>query len=279
MTQTLDPVASRRPGVSAPRFDAVLFDIDGVLTISGQALPGAAETLRAIQRAGLGLAFLTNMTRPRSAVLARLAALGVEIDPAAVLSAPGATIAYLQQQHLGKHALLLASETLREDFDGIPLVDEWREAEVVVVGGPHEDSENEQFSYARLNDAFRALRAGARLVAMQRGLSWQTDAGLALDAGGFVAALEAAADVRATVCGKPSRSFFEHAIARLGVPASRILMVGDDVENDIRGAAAAGLVPALVRTGKFNPAHVDALRGIPFHLVDSVADVPGLLEI
>jgi HAD superfamily hydrolase (TIGR01458 family) len=278
MTQTLEP-AARSGEVGATRFDAVLFDIDGVLTISGQALPGAAETLRAIQRAGLGLAFLTNMTRARSAVLARLSALGVEIDPPDVLSAPAATITYLQQHHPGQRVLLLASDSLREDFDGIPLAREWWEAEVVVVGGPHEDSENEHFSYARLNDAFRAVRAGTPLVAMQRGLSWQTDAGLALDAGGFVAAIEAAAEVRATVCGKPSRSFFEHAIARLGAPPARILMVGDDVENDIRGAAAAGLVPALVRTGKFNPAHVDALRGIPFHLVDSVADVPGLLEI
>jgi HAD superfamily hydrolase (TIGR01458 family) len=279
MTQLLDQAAERRPVPAASRFDAVLFDIDGVLTISGQALPGAAAALRRIQGARLGLAFLTNMTRPRSAVLARLSALGVEVDPAAVLSAPAATIAYLQRHHLGRRVLLLASDSLREDFDGIPLVTDWREAEVVVIGGPHEDSANQHFSYPRLNDAFRAVRSGAPLVAMHRGLTWQTDGGLALDAGGFVAALEAATEVRAVVCGKPSRLFFDNAIARLGVPAAHILMVGDDVDNDIRGAAAAGLVPALVRTGKFNPAHVDALRGIPFHLVDSVAGVPALLGI
>jgi HAD superfamily hydrolase (TIGR01458 family) len=256
-----------------------VFDIDGVLTVSGHALPGARDTLRRIQDAGLAFAFLTNMTRPRSAVLARLATLGIEFDPASVLSAPDATLAYLQQHHPGKCVLLLATDTLREDFDGVAVTDEPGRAEVVVVGGPHEDSANEHLSYSRMNDAFRALQNGAPLVAMQRGLSWQTDEGLALDAGGFIAALEAATGARATVCGKPSRHFFDAAVARIGAPPSRILMVGDDVENDIRGAASAGLVPALVRTGKFKPAHVDSVRGIPFHLIDSVVDVPGILGI
>jgi HAD superfamily hydrolase (TIGR01458 family) len=195
------------------------------------------------------------------------------------LSAPTATLAYLQKHHPGERVLLLATQSLREDFDGISLVDAAGRAEVVVVGGPHEDSHNEHFSYEHMNDAFRAILNGAPLIAMQRGLSWQTDAGLALDAGAFVAALEVATGTRATVCGKPSRHFFDAAVRRIGAPASRILMVGDDVDNDIRGAAAAGLVPALVRTGKFKPAHVDSIRGTPFHLINSVADVPGLMGI
>lgn len=114
---------------------------------------------------------------------------------------------------------------------------------------------------------------------MQRGLSWQTARGLELDAGAFVTALEEATGTKAVVCGKPSPLFFEQAVATLGVPAGQVLMVGDDIENDIRGAANSGLMPVLVRTGKFLPAHVEAIRGIPFKLVDSVADVPAMLGL
>lgn len=277
MAQTIEQPGTVH-GVSK-RLEGVIFDIDGVLTVSGHALPGATEALRCIQRAGISCAFLTNMTRPRSAVLARLAALGVEVEPGSVLSAPAATLHYLQKHHPGESCLLLASDALREDFDGVPLTQDPSEAAVVVVGGPHEDSANDHLSYWRMNDAFRAVLGGATLVAMQRGLSWETDDGPALDAGGIVAALEAAAGTKAIVCGKPSRLFFEAAVARLGLAPGSILMVGDDVVNDIRGASAAGLVPVLVRTGKFRPGHVDSVRGTPFHLVDSVADVPRILGI
>jgi ribonucleotide monophosphatase NagD (HAD superfamily) len=55
-------------------------------------------------------------------------------------------------------------------------------------------------------------------------------------------------------------------------------MVGDDVESDIGGALRAGLAAILVRTGKYRD---DALRdsGVePSAVVDSVADVPALLD-
>ncbi len=55
-------------------------------------------------------------------------------------------------------------------------------------------------------------------------------------------------------------------------------MVGDDVVNDVLGAQRAGLVGALVRTGKFLPADLERPEGRPDHVLDSVADLPALLE-
>jgi ribonucleotide monophosphatase NagD (HAD superfamily) len=118
---------------------------------------------------------------------------------------------------------------------------------------------------------------GAELVAMHRNLYWRTADGLELDAGAYVAGLEAATGRQAVVCGKPSAEYFAAALAVLGVPADRAAMVGDDVVNDVEGARAAGLTAILVRTGKYRPG--DEQRGSPDVVVDGLADVPGWLGL
>jgi HAD superfamily hydrolase (TIGR01458 family) len=119
---------------------------------------------------------------------------------------------------------------------------------------------------------------GAELIALQRNRYWLRPEGLALDVGPFVAALEYAARVDAFVVGKPSADFFATILAGIPAEPGEAAMVGDDVESDVGGALDAGLAGVLVRTGKYRD---DALRasGIdPTAVVDSIADVPALLD-
>src|SRR5215203_5764428 len=131
----------------------------------------------------------------------------------------------------------------------------------------------EGFTYERLNPAFRHLMEGAELLALQKNRYWQTDAGLALDAGPFVAALEFASGKNASVVGKPEREFFRLALEDLGLEAGQVAMVGDDAEADVVGAGRAGLVGIQVRTGKWQ-----ADAGEADFVIDSVADLPGIME-
>jgi HAD superfamily hydrolase (TIGR01458 family) len=168
---------------------------------------------------------------------------------------------------------LLSDGDARADLDGIRLVDEPTDADVVVLGGASDD-----FTYGTVNRVFgRLMRGGASLVAMHRNMFWRTSHGFELDAGAYVAGLEAATGLRATVCGKPAPAYFEAALSVLKVTAGRAAMVGDDVVNDVDGARAAGLTGILVRTGKFRPDDLD--RGSPDHVVASLADVPALLGL
>jgi HAD superfamily hydrolase (TIGR01458 family) len=128
-----------------------------------------------------------------------------------------------------------------------------------------------------MNRAFTMLLQGAPLVAMHRGLSWRTARGFELDTGAYVAALEAASGVKATVVGKPEAAFFEEARAALGLEADRVAMVGDDIENDVLAAQACGMHGILVRTGKFRPEWLADAPGAPDVVLDSFADVPGLV--
>jgi len=65
-----------------------------------------------------------------------------------------------------------------------------------------------------------------------------------------------------------------------GVSADHAVMVGDDLEADVLGAQAAGITGVLVRTGKFRESDEQGAHGErPRHIVDSVADLPGLLGV
>jgi HAD superfamily hydrolase (TIGR01458 family) len=167
--------------------------------------------------------------------------------------------------------LLLPAST-HADFAGFEIVES--DPEAVLVGDL-----GDGFTFGRMNEAFRSLRAGARLVAIHRNRFWLPEGGPTLDAGPFVAALEYAAGTTATLIGKPSPAFFAAASRRLGVPLEGIVVVGDDPESDVRGGRAAGVKTVQVRTGKFDADWLESAsqEERPHHVVDGVGDVPALL--
>ena len=252
--------------------DGLLLDIDGVLVTSWRALPGAIETVEALRAHAVPFRLITNTTtHTRVALAGTLADAGFSIEPGEIATAVTATASYLQEEHPGAGVFVLNDGDPGEDLGSVRVVDV-DDADVVVLGGGCDD-----FSYDAMNRVFRRVHEGAAFVAMHRNLYWRTTDGLQLDGGAFVAALEAATGVTPAVCGKPSQAFFASALAMLGVPAARAAMVGDDIVNDVAGAQAAGLAGVLVRTGKFRPTDLD--RGAPEAVVDSLADVPGLLGL
>ena len=144
---------------------------------------------------------------------------------------------------------------------------------MVVIGGAGVD-----FTHQQLNEAFRLILDGAAFVAMHRNIYWRTAAGLELDTGAYVRALEEATGVTPTVLGKPSPDFFAAGVAELGVDTDRVAMVGDDLHNDVLGAQHAGLRGVLVRTGKFREQALAASDERPDVVIDSFADLPKLLD-
>jgi HAD superfamily hydrolase (TIGR01458 family) len=257
------------------RIGAVLIDIDGVLTVSWQPLPGAVAALGRLREAALPLALVTNTTsRSRASIAAALAGAGFAVTAADILTAPVIAAAHLAERYPGARCLLLNDGDIGEDLADVGLAGQDDPGvDVVLIGGA-----GPEFSYQALNRAFGHLQRGARLVAMHRGLYWRTSEGLQLDSGAFVAGLEQAAGITAEVVGKPAPAFFTAALAHLGADAGRTLMVGDDIENDVLAAQRQGLTGVLVKTGKYLPrAHLNA-SGTPDHVLDSFAGLPSLLD-
>jgi HAD superfamily hydrolase (TIGR01458 family) len=252
--------------------DGCIIDLDGTLYRGGEAIQGAAEAVAAVRGTGVPICFATNTTRrPRSALVERLAGMGIEILAEELHTAPVAASGWLAEQGARRLMLLLPKATL-EEFAGFELVE--AEPEFVVVGDL-----GEGWSFEVLNRAFRALVAGAGLVAIHKNRSWDPGSGLQLDAGPFVAALEYAAGVEAVLVGKPSPPFFATAAAALGVDRSRVAVVGDAVANEVAGGHAAGCLGVAVRTGSFREMDLEALDRPPDAVLDSIADLPAWLGI
>jgi HAD superfamily hydrolase (TIGR01458 family) len=253
--------------------DGVLLDMDGVLAQSWHPLPGAVQTLRWLRDHGLPFRIVSNTTTHTRAGFARtLTDAGLPVEAGDVITAVIGTVRYLRAHHPGAPVFLLSDGDAREDLEGIHLVDV-DHADIIVLGGASDD-----FTYATLNRVFRRITDGAALIGMHRNLFWRTDEGLQLDSGAFIAGLEEASGRGAAICGKPAPAFFEQAVSSLGIPAGSTAMVGDDVVNDVLGGQTAGLVGVLVKTGKFSPEQLEAADGRPDHVLDTIGDLPGLLE-
>jgi HAD superfamily hydrolase (TIGR01458 family) len=253
---------------------AILLDIDGVLHVSGEPIPGAADAVARLRANGHRLRFVTNTTTRSKARLAEeLRVYGIELEDDEVQTAADAAVRALR----GKRVLALTMHALVHDLEGLELVGEG--ADAVLIGGADETPEtNLVFSYMNLARAFGEIEVGAELYCLHRNRWWQTKHGPMLDSGAFVAGLEYAAQVEAVVLGKPSRSYFAAACEALDADPGLTWMVGDDLESDVVGAQGVGMRTVLVRTGKFRPDTVERSRSQPDGIVSSLAHLPEWLE-
>ena len=250
--------------------EGLLLDLSGVIYVQDEAVPGAAEALERLRSDGIPIRLVTNTTmRPARSIMERLDRLGIEADPAELITP--AILAKRRCEEAGYESVsLVVLDELLEDLEG--LQEEGDSVDAVIVGDL-----GEAWDYDVLNRAFRRLMDGAELIALQKNRYWETSDGLSLDAGPFVTSLEYATGREAEVMGKPSPAFFELALGELGVSADSAAMVGDDVEADVGGAMDAGLAGILVRTGKYREDLVEESGVDPTATVDSIADVPALL--
>lgn len=250
----------------------VLLDLDGVLYVGDDAVPGAADTVSWLTAEQIPHRYLTNTTsRPRSAIVAKLARMGIAADAAEVLTPAVAASAWLRERGIGTPALFVPEATAGELEDFDPLAPDAEEGAGAVVVGDLGTA----WDFATLNRAFRLLMSDPKIPLVALGMTryWRAEDGLRMDAGGFVRALEYASGREAVVLGKPDARFYATAVAALGAEPGGAVMVGDDVRTDVGGAQDAGLTGVLVRTGKFSPADLEG-DVAPDAVIDSIAELP-----
>jgi HAD superfamily hydrolase (TIGR01458 family) len=251
--------------------DPVLLDLDGTLYVGSQVVPGASEAVRWLRDQGLTVRFCTNTDSiPPAALADRLARRGFPATEEELVT-PVAVAARLFASTDHARVLAVAAEPVRQLLASC-LAGPGEPASHVLVADPSYGA-----TYQDLDGAFRALRAGAELVATQVNRIAVRDDGEHLDTGGWVRLLEYATGQSARVLGKPSPEFFTAPLEALGRGAQSALVVGDDLAADIGGGRAVGAATVLVRSGKGDRPQPGA-QAEPDAVVDSVADLPGLLQ-
>jgi len=246
-----------------------LIDLDGVFYIEDQPISGGAESVNWLRRQGFPIRFLTNTTMySRDTLVAKLARFGIQAESGEMFSTAVVAAKWLAAKGVSRVQLLLPEDP-QKDFAGFEITD--NQPEVVVVGDL-----GVRFNFDILNSAFLAVKAGAQLIALQKGRYWQTQSGLAMDAGAFVVALEYATETEAELIGKPNRAYFDMALADIGLDPSRVAMIGDSIDADVIGAQAVGMQTILVRTGQYVFDAQNPWPAQPDWTIDSIADLPGL---
>jgi HAD superfamily hydrolase (TIGR01450 family) len=258
----------------ADQFDGLLVDLDGVVWVGREMVPGAAETLRTLLAAGMEIVFVTNNSVKQPAeYAARLGDAGIVIGNDRVLTG-GAVTARLAAERIGPggSAFVIGAPGFKETVaaTGLELLDgeAAQSADAVVV------SAHREFDYAELLTATRALQGGAALFGTSRDPTLPMPGGAWPGTGATLAAVETASGKRAVTGGKPEPHLFEQARALIP-DAERGAIIGDRIASDIEGGRRAGLTTVLVLTGACTRAEAEAATPPPDYVID---DLPALLR-
>ena len=243
-----------------------IFDIDGVLYVGDRVIPGAVEAIEYIKSRDYPCRFTTNTTTKSLDNLHRkLVNLGLPIEKNEIFSATTAAALFLRHKNSPTCFFLLTDDPMG-DFAEFPVSES--NPEYVVVGDV-----GKRWDYDLMNRVFNMMINGAELIALHKGRYWQVEDGLRMDIGAFVAGLEYVTGKTATVIGKPSKAFFMFALESMKLPAGKVVMVGDDINNDIDGARKAGMKTILVKTGKYREELIAQTDIKPDLVMSSVADL------
>lgn len=241
-------------GVDPDRIRTVLCDLDGVVWLAHDPIPGSVAAIEDLRRSGRRVLFVTNNSRSTIAdQVATLAAAGIPAEGDVVSSAtaaayvvgPGSSVlvtggpgVYEAIEQIGADAILNTGEDVGD-------------VDAVVVGLHHE------FDYYRLAVASRAVRSGATFIATNTDATYPTPRGEEPGGGAIVAAVVTAAGEQPIIAGKPHSPMAQLIRDMLGDDGEfdplSVLMVGDRPETDGLFAATLGSPYAQVRTGVVPP--------------------------
>ncbi|MFO1120700.1 MAG: TIGR01459 family HAD-type hydrolase [Hyphomicrobiales bacterium] len=239
-------------------FGGMLIDQFGVIHDGERLYPGTLRVLTELRERGIPVAVMTNSGKRAAANVARLVRMGVPRD-CFVDAVSSGEVAY--GTLTAKRAFLIGKDGEDYGFDGLEMVGDPRDAEIILILGSN--------APATSLDQYRTLLSGLSLPAVccNPDKLMLTPSGLQ-PAPGAIAALYAEMGGSVTWIGKPYPEIYRHAVRLIGAP-DRVLCIGDSAEHDVAGGRNAGLATLLVMTGVSAGLDATALSPRPDYLMDA----------
>ena len=243
-------------------------DMDGVLVLGSQVVPGANEFIQRLERAGAKFLVLTNnsLYTPRD-LWVRLQRIGLDVPANAIYTSAMATAQFLATQHPGGSAYVIGEAGLTTALHDVGYIITDQAPEYVVLG------ETLSYSFERITQAMRFVASGARFIATNPDVSGPGEGGLVPATGAVAALISAATGVQPYYIGKPNPLMMRTALRTLEAHSEGSVMVGDRMDTDIIVGTESGLETILVLTGVTRREDVARFPYRPIHIVESVADI------
>ena len=229
---------------------AVVIDLDGVVWLGGEALPGVDRAIEMLREHGIQIIFATNNSSPTIETLqTRLERVGIDAAPEEIVSSALAAVSLVPEDS----SVLIFADT------GVHHAGEERgfrldpPFDAVIVGW------NRSFDFDTITHASQAIRTGARFIATNDDPTHPTPTGLLPGTGAFISAIATAAEQDPVIAGKPGAAM----VALVRERSDNVAMViGDRPSTDGAFAHALGVTFALVRSEATPPSEiVPAIEG------------------
>ncbi len=226
----------------------ILSDIDGTLYFKKKPTSGSITAVSKIRKKGIKLLFFTNTdSKSPQIVFKTLIDYGFKVDYDEIYT-PIIALKEFLSENLDKKSFFITTKEVEAEFQEFPKVKGSEIPDFVILCDFHDN-----WDVKRLNQAFKYVLKGAKLIGSQGNIYYLDQNGEpVLDTGSFINMLSNASNVSAEIFGKPSKHFYNQALKKINLDKKEVLVVGDDIYSDIKGALNAGLKGILVRTGKGN---------------------------
>jgi len=245
-----------------------LIDMDGVIHRGSEPIQGSADFIRYLQEEQISYLFLTNnSTYAPLDVVVKLKRFGIETSEKHVYTSAQATAEFVHTQRPNGTAFVIGEGGLLNALNEVGYAISSDTPDYVIVG------EGRVLNYEMVERAHRLVMDGAHLIATNSDTWCPTDAGPRPGCGAIVALLEAATGRKAYHVGKPNPFMMRCARKRVGLRTDDVVMIGDSMETDIRGATDLGFQSILVLTGSSNRQTVKSFPYSPTRVVNSVAEL------
>jgi HAD superfamily hydrolase (TIGR01450 family) len=228
-------------------FKGYIVDIEGVLIRGEISIPFAVDTINTLIELKKKLIFLSNISNlTREEVFEKLLKIGFRIKPAQILTSSFATVLFLKNLYPDKkRVLLIGSDSFKKELtsSGFEVVKNFKHAHAVVIGLDF------HLNYKKICEAAKAVRNGSLFIAANIGKIKLTNEGNVIGPGFTVKGLEYITGEKALLVGKPGEFIFKLALEKLRLSPSKVLTIGDKLEQDIKGGKTVGTATCLVLSG------------------------------
>lgn len=251
------------------KMKTLLLDLDGTMYRGTQIMEGGKELISALQKQGHQYLFLTNNSkRTQLQNVAHMEQMGYTgLKPTDFFTSAMAAAIYARKHYTQRNAYYIGEAGLKEALlqEGFTLVED--DPDIVFIGL------DQNADYHKYSKAVNALANGAILIGTNHDRLLAQPNGFALGNGSVVAMMEYASGQKSPCIGKPYAPILEEALAYLGCDKEAVMLVGDNLETDIKLGVDQGVETAFVLGGVHTQKDIERLQIHPDHILKSLYDL------